>query len=205
MGIFNLSKHKNNTKGGYIAFYNLTNWFYSEFSESEIKFMDEKYSPLGSSVTLTSGMVTKGVNVSFFLANLLGWFYGKERIDLCLKIAKKAEETFSGENESLIDIHFYYQSLIQFYYKLRDKSEFLEKAVFYCKKQIEIAPLVSKEMKNDFPALPRHVGYEQLAIIEKKNKNWQKVIDICTKAKKEKWNGDWDKRIQEAKNAKGKR
>ena len=54
-------------------------------------------------------------------------------------------------------------------------------------------------MKNDFPKLPRHIGYEQLAIIEKKNKNWQRVIEICKQAQKEKWNGTWKERIEEAK------
>ena len=143
MGIVSFTKHKKNPNGGYIAFYGLTDWFYSEFSESEIQFMNEKYAPLGSSATLTEGPITHGVNISFFLANLLGWFYHKERIDLCLKIAQKAEENFSDEGETLTDVHFYYQSLIQFYYKLRDKTEFLEKAILYCKKQIEIAPPVS--------------------------------------------------------------
>ena len=79
-----------NVRKGYIAFYNLNDWFYSEFSSEEINFMEQKYEPLGSSSTLTTGTVTKGVFVSFFLANLLGWFYSKERTDLCLKIATKA-------------------------------------------------------------------------------------------------------------------
>lgn len=184
---------------GYIAFYNLNDWFYSEFSKEEIDFMEQKYAPLGSSSTLITGTVTNGVFVSFFLANLLGWFYSKERTDLCLKIAIKAEELFSAGKQSYTDIHFYYQCLIQFYYKLRSNKNYFEKAVSYCNKQIEISAFVSKEMKNDFPDLPRHVGYEQLAIIEKKNKNWQKVIDICEKAQKEKWNGTWIERIEEAK------
>lgn len=188
-----------NVRKGYIAFYNLNDWFYSEFSSEEINFMEQKYEPLGSSSTLTTGTVTKGVFVSFFLANLLGWFYSKERTDLCLKIATKAEELFSVEHQSYTDIHFYYQGLIQFYYKLRTNDEFLNKAIYYCNKQIEIAPLVSIEMKPNFPKLPRHIGYEQLAIIEKKYKNWQKVIDICKEAQKQKWNGTWKERIEEAK------
>jgi len=188
-----------NVRQGYIAFYNLNNWFYSEFSKEDINFMEQKYEPLGSSSTLTTGTVSNGVFVSFFLANLLGWFYSKERTDLCLKIAIKAEDLFSPENQTYTDIHFYYQGLIQFYYKLRANDGFLNKAIYYCNKQIEISSFVSKEMKTDFPKLPRHIGYEQLAIIEKKNKNWQKVIDICQKARKEKWNGTWKERIEEAK------
>lgn len=184
---------------GYIAFYNLNDWFYSEFSDEEIQFMEQKYDPLGSSASLTTGSGTSGMSVSFFLTSLLGWFYSKERTDLCLKIAKKAEELFSTDNQSYTDLHFYYQQLIQFYYKLRSNDTYLEKAILYCNKQIDISSFVSKEMKEDFPTLPRHIGYEQLAIIEKKNKNWQKVIEICKQAQKEKWNGTWKERIEEAK------
>lgn len=183
---------------GYISFYHLNDWFYSEFSDEEIQFMEQKYDPLGSSASLTTGSATSGMSVSFFLTSLLGWFYSKERTDLCLKVAKKAEELFSTDNQSYTDLHFYYQQLIQFYYKLRSNDTYLEKAILYCNKQIAISSFVSKEMKEDFPKLPRHIGYEQLAIIEKKNKNWQKVIEICKQAQKEKWNGTWKERIEEA-------
>lgn len=187
------------TNQGYIAFYNLNDWFYSVFSEDEIEFMENKYDPFGSSTTLTTGTVTHGISVSFFLANLLAWFYSKERTELCLKIATKAEELFSTENQSYTDLHFYYQHLIQFYYKLRSNEKHLEKAILYCNKQIAISSFVSKEMKEDFPKLPRHIGYEQLAIIEKKNKNWQNVIEICKQAQNERWNGTWKERIEESK------
>ena len=56
-----------NVRQGYIAFYNLNDWFYSEFSSEEINFMEQKYEPLGSSSTLTTGTVSNGVFVSFFL------------------------------------------------------------------------------------------------------------------------------------------
>lgn len=184
---------------GYIAFYKLNDWFYSEFSDEEIQFMEQKYDPFGSSASLTTGVATSGMSVSFFLTSLLGWFYSKERTELCLKIATKAEELFSTDNQSYTDLHFYYQQLIQFYYKLRSNEKYLEKAILYCNKQISISSFVSTEMKDDFPKLPRHIGYEQLAIIEKKNKNWQRVIEICKQAQKEKWNGTWKERIEEAK------
>ena len=85
---------------GYIAFYKLNDWFYSEFSDEEIQFMEQKYDPFGSSASLTTGAATSGMSVSFFLTSLLGWFYSKERTELCLKIATKAEELFSTDNQS---------------------------------------------------------------------------------------------------------
>ena len=46
---------------GYIAFYKLNDWFYSEFSDEEIQFMEQKYDPFGSSASLTTGDATSGM------------------------------------------------------------------------------------------------------------------------------------------------
>ena len=43
--------------------------------------------------------------------------------------------------------------------------------------------------------MPGHVGYEQLAIIKKKEGKYQEVIELCSKALKEGWMGDWEQRI----------
>lgn len=193
--------------GGYISYYKLDKWFNSEFSKKEQDYMIMTYNPLSISVGDNSesvNVLTKGNHsstdcTSMFLATLIGWFYKKEYTELCLKIANKAEEINDIENAPLLEKHFYYQKLIEFYYKLRSSEECLAKVLNYCKLSMEIAPAVAVAMKEDFPVLPRHVAYEQLAIIQKKMKNWDMVILICEKAKKEKWTGEWDKRIQEAK------
>ena len=46
--------------------------------------------------------------------------------------------------------------------------------------------------------LGTHTGFTQLAIIYKKQKDWEKVIELCKQAKADDWGGDWDKRIEEA-------
>ena len=94
-------------------------------------------------------------------------------------------------------------NMIKFYYKNRENEENLQKSIFYCEKQISISKQTSKAFKEDpligTSYLPSHTGFEQLAIIEKKNKNWNRVIELSEKAKSEGWAGDWDKRISEAK------
>lgn len=109
---------------------------------------------------------------------------------------------FDEDQETAEDKHFYFLHLIKFYYKNRDINNNLDKAIIYCKKQIAISSEAAKMMMNNpmlsMINLPNHTGFEQLAIIEKKNKNWENVIRICKQAKQEKWSGDWDKRIVEA-------
>ena len=151
---------------------------------------------------LTEGVQTYNACASYFLANLIEWFYSKERADMCLKIAEKAEELQDLSSMPIINRHFYYQNLIRFYYKLRDRDGMLEKVVQLCRSAIAIAPQAASEFRRDKAfgnQLPSHVAYEQLAIIEKKRKNWEEVIKICESAKKQKWAGNWDSRILEAK------
>ena len=191
---------------GYISFFNLDKWFTETFSLDEQKIMEEKYSvggigdtPLffGKSATAYNG------SAAFFLADLTQWFNTKELSFIGLRLAKKAEELFEEQNESDINKHFFYMNMIKFYYKNRENEENLQKAIFYCEKQISISKQTSKAFKEapliGTSYLPSHTGFEQLAIIEKKNKNWNRVIELSEKAKSEGWAGDWDKRISEAK------
>lgn len=179
---------------GLIEGYNLTNWFDSTFSPEEKAYMESKY---GDSLYKDTAHKINCSSASF-LSNLLSWFYKKDYSSLCIKIAEKAEEQLNEGNEPYIDLHFYYTNLIRFYYKLRANEKYLNKAILYCKKSIEIAPIVKSCFLKQYDSLPTHVGYEQLAIIYKNKKDWQKVIDLCKKGKSENWGCEFDKRIIEA-------
>ena len=166
--------------------------------------MRNTYHPMGydeNLCPLTEGEVSYNASASVFLANLVQWFSVKERADMCLRIVEKAESLQDFSSMRVLDRHFYYQNLIQFYYKLRDRDGVLEKVIGLCHDAIAIAPKVARAFKTDevLNQLPRHVAFEQLAIIEKKRKNWGEVIKICETAKKQKWAGTWDARIFEAK------
>ena len=119
-----------------------------------------------------------------------------------VEIIDEIEETPKVKEKSYMDRHFFCHEEIVRHYKLRKEfPSFLLVAIHYCEQQIEIAPKVIEETKNDpspWENLPRHHGYLQLAIIRFKEKNYDEVIRLCKQAKAEGWNGDWDKRIERA-------
>lgn len=190
---------------GYISYFKLDEWFTETFSLDEQKYMDEKYSVGGMGDTpLFFGKNATAYNASaaYFLADLIQWFNTKELYSIGLRLAKKAEELFEEKKESVLNKHFFYMNMIKFYYKNRENEDNLQKAISYCEKQISISKQAAKDFKKDSLmesfCLPFHTGFEQLAIIEKKNKNWNRVIELSEEAKAEGWAGDWDKRVAEA-------
>lgn len=191
---------------GVISFYKLDTWFTTEFTKEQQIFMDEKYKQgsTGENILYFGTKITKfNGSPSYFLTHLLMWFDTKNLYEIAVKIANKAESLFCEKTENSEDKHFYYSHLIKFYYKNREIGNNLQKAIEYCNKQVEISESAKKELLNNpllsMIHLPNHTGYEQLAIIEKKNKNWIRVVELSEAAKKAGWGGDWDKRITEAK------
>ena len=43
--------------------------------------------------------------------------------------------------------------------------------------------------------LPAHTGFEQLAIIRERDKDYDEAILLCEEALRHGWSGDWQKRI----------
>lgn len=178
---------------GLISFFNLFD-FWDSLEDSERNLLELKYGD-----DLTKGKPEINGSSSYFLASLSSFVNTKEHSKLCEKIINESIKLLKDEKSE--NLHFIYDSYIDFFYRNRDSENNLEKAIEYCKKQIELSPESAKEIKNNefFVSLPIHKGYEQLAIIYKKNKQWQDVIDLCEKGKSEGWTNDFDKRIEEAK------
>ncbi|HBC89443.1 MAG TPA: hypothetical protein DCZ94_21100 [Lentisphaeria bacterium] len=109
----------------------------------------------------------------------------------------RAEGSINDRNR-VLDVHFHYQSEIEIYYKDRDSSQgSLEKAITACEQQIAISREVASAWKKEYKdSLPRHKGFEQLAIIREKQNNYEEAIRVCEQAMKQGWDGDWKKRIQ---------
>jgi len=190
---------------GQIGNLGFTDWWLTQFTKKEREIIIETYQPMGlgnsRDLLLNYDILDQTESATKFLTNLSGWFNTKEKRNFAYKIIKKAEEMIDTDT-NIIDIHFFYQHKIQIYYKDRDNnSQAFDIAKQACLEQIKIAPKVAIAFKNEFndTFLPGHVGYTQLAIIEEKEKNWKTVIDLATQAKKEGWNGDWDKRIERCK------
>lgn len=173
--------------------HDLLKWYNENFSKEEQSLMEEKYQ-------FADGLSPDSFS---FLTTLSTWFNTKANYELCKKLIEKSLSFLPEKknNINIISLHFIYQTYIQFYYKNRDVDNNLDKAIDFCEKQIDIALKVANEFRKDEfykELLPRHVGYQQLAIIYKKNKQWDKVILICNKGKSEGWNNDFEARIEEA-------
>lgn len=184
---------------GEIGYYGLAGWWLSEFSGREREHIIKTFKPLGSdeSYSIVKGEYTYvGSSPLSFLSSLAGWFRKKEEKTIAYRILDKAEG-FIHSTKSIIDIHFYYQMIIETNYPERDNPKAFDKAVEACEKQIEIAPEVAKAFLKEYSGqtLPAHVGFEQLAIIREKEKNFDEAIKISKEAMRRGWNGDWENRI----------
>ena len=176
-----------------LARHGLEKWFCETFDENEKKilfdscplFLDEKEENYTSDAR--------------FLADTLPWFNKKDNVVISMKVVIHTIALINKEKSfKVLDLHFIYSHLIDSLYRNRDFEGAFTLCVDICNRQIEIAPQAAIEFKKDSPYMPSHKGFEQLAIIEKKNKNWSRVIELCNQAKQEGWAGDWDKRIAEA-------
>lgn len=207
MGIFSFLENKTPIKG-MIGYFGLSEWWLSEFSEKERDIIIKTFQPLGSSgSSLISGDIL-GTNETIigFISVLVGWFKKKEDRTIAYKFLKKAEEMIN-ESSRIMDLHSFYHSKLEIYYKNRNNDpEALEKAIAACKQQIEIAPKVKNAIKREDiklgikdSQLPAHKGFEQLAIIEEKQNNYEAAIAISEKAMEQGWAGEWQKRIDRCK------
>ena len=173
----------------------LEKWFYETFDENERKILFE------SCPSFLDEREENYTSDAYFLADTLPWFNKKANVIVSMKVVSKIIDLINKEKSfKVLDLHFIYNHLIASLYRNRDFEGAFSLCVDICNRQIEIAPQVAIEFKKTSPYLPFHRGFEQLAIIEKKNKNWSRVVEICEKAKAQGWGGDWDKRINEAQN-----
>lgn len=202
MGVFDFLKRKPVIKG-LIGYHCLSEWWLSEFSNEERNHIVSVYTPMGSGqdLLLKANIDGSSSSVVKFLQILAGWFDNKKDRRLAIKILVRAEESLSDEIP-LMDFHFLYHQLIKTHYSNRNNDQkSFDKSIKACEQQIEIASQVAKafkeELKNDF--MPFHTGYNQLVIVKEKEKKYQAVIDLCTKAQKEGWSGDWEHRIERCK------
>ena len=178
--------------------YGLQKWFDKTFDVAEKRILISAYPDFTNNEAVFDSSYAAS-----FLANSLMWYNKKDNAVICMKVISKILELLNATADiSAYELHFIYLPMIQTLYKNRDFENSLDLAIDICNRQIKIAPVVAKEILsspfNSIPVLPEHIGFKQLAIIEKKNKNWLRVIELCEIAKSQGWDGNWDKRIDEA-------
>lgn len=161
--------------GGLIHLYQLTDWWLTVFNPEERAFIESKYGAVltqGSSGTVHrgGGQVQQAAD---FLIQLAGWFTRKDQVHLGLRILEKAREAKLEPT----DLHFLLTRYIELRYKQRnDDREALGDVIHACESMIAIAPVVAAVFRRAYAGHetavpPAHIGYAQLIIIRKKQKN----------------------------------
>lgn len=104
--------------------------------------------------------------------------------------------------QTLVAFHYDLERQITLRYRTRVDPKDLAMAVAACERQILLAPKFAPAWRkenglgtDDVSNLPSHKGYEQLAIIREKDKDFAGAIALAEEAKAMGWAGDWDKRI----------
>ena len=188
---------------GLIGYYGLTRWWDTALTPVERRRVESVFAPMGNSNPrpLTTGQVGaiqgEMATATGLLSSLVGWLSASdEDVAIRRKIRAKLLELVDDE-PSLISRHFSLQVLIGEFYRDRDGDPLaLAAAIDACRAQIRIAPGVANAMSSMFKGfLPRHVGYEKLAIIHEKAREYEEAIAVSLEAKAAGWGPDWDKRI----------
>jgi hypothetical protein len=184
---------------GYIGFFNLSDWWLSEFSLEERTYIEDRFKPLGSSgKPLTQKKIGSTSETVFnFLNSLSGWFNKKTDISISHRIIEKAESLIT-QNTRVMDKHFLFGAKIKSFYKDRDNPVSLAKAIEACEQQIDLSPQALLAFKKK-KYIPSHRGYEQLCIIRENQKDYESAAFLAKKALRQGWAGDWEGRIDRCK------
>ena len=198
---------------GYIGKYQLQDWWKDCFSKEERDYIVEKYKPLTFGVEespgslLINGDPILNVSICSFLGGMANWFQSKTDIDYsigCRFIEKS--KFYESSLKDIFEKHFYFDGLIQFFYKFRDLKEgALELSIEACESQIDFAEASKNAFLIAYPdsVLVSHNGFDQLSIIELNRGNYQRCIDLCKLAMGQGWSGNWEFRIKKSMNKLG--
>ena len=115
-------------------------------------------------------------------------------------VKRAAAKAANAAARHVIDLHFVYHSMIELNYRDRDRiPDALAIAIDACRKQTAVAPQAAEVFRRECRALPRPLGFWQLAVILEKQGNYAEAIALATQALQQGWAGDWEKRIARCK------
>lgn len=197
---------------GTIGYLGIEQWWLEVLTEGERKYIldNVKYFGIGGTsdikhILLEQDVIASSETVLNFAMGLLTYVAKeKELIPLVEKIENLAfGVTNTTDCEEVFRKHLILGSLGDIYYKHRENPECFNRAIDYYKKQIAM----SKEAKEAWiesdrrigikeTKMPKHVGYERMAIILEKEKKYEEAYNISREAVAEGWKGEWEKRIE---------
>jgi len=200
---------------GLLSLFGLPEWWNTSFTDSEKEYIESVYKPFGidpSEKLLTGSQLATGTKTTetpvSLLYGLAQWFNNKKDIDIAKRIIAKADELVMPDLP-VLDLHFYYTTMIQVYYKNRDDPASFARAVWACKRLIVHSPQAASEFKREhrelkasavrdgydsnLPArckLPRNIGFQQLCIILEKDGDFKEALQLAKRAYRDGWDGD---------------
>lgn len=182
---------------GALGLFGLWDWWNETFTADQRTRVLEEYNPFFSDSAaspLTNGYPSFG-SARYFLSSTAMWFNNPSGFEIALKFMDKAQ-SYPISSLSLIRYHFDCMERIRFYYRWRSELDgALQSAIEACKEQIGIAEDVARQFLLEDNYVPSHTGYEQLAIIYEKQKDYQSAIDVCEIGRSQGWANDFEKRL----------
>ena len=116
-----------------------------------------------------------------YLWGLISWAVADHDYDLADKIIDYGWKVY--DTATYTDRHFFLQQAAECYYKQRDiRPDALEKVEYFCKTDIKVFPVYSRELIREFKTLPRIETVIRLAILLEKQQRYEEAIEVCNYA-----------------------
>ena len=182
----------------------LLSWWTAEFTNAEREHILNEYQPLVMGI---GGNLPTGVNKIFEpngnpriqLTALATWFISpKDDLPFAMRLLRKGVDRGEAAQGTVLDQHFTLLNMIRVYYRNRANDRIsLKLAIDACERQIVPAPSAAERFKHEeqMKTLPAHTGFEQLAIIRERERDFGEAIRLSREAQGQGWSGDWEKRI----------
>lgn len=161
---------------GFIACYDLQEWWFATFTEEERKYIDDCYQPMGLPAhTLTQGVRNSSKPITQFLNELSTWFRTNKDAFIAERIRKKVNEL--GQSKPIVKPGYYngrhFTTYVSDVTNLKKQGELTE----VVKLLLElIAATEAENLADGTGVAPWY--YEELAKIYRKQKDYVKEVAV---------------------------
>lgn len=186
-----------------VSHYQVSNYACCEACEAHPAFI-----PIDVDITYPLPGCTREDGCRCMLLPVLNWLYfdgERDAIDLAMEEREERVAQFREEmrRQAIKDkiIGDFYEASDEakgWYRKRNDEPYALNRAIAAAKRQVELSAAFIDQRREDYGDdlhLPRHYGFERLAILAEQEGRYADGVELCQRAQSEGWAGDWQKRI----------